>query len=352
LWAGATDFDLWRQYGYKVETKQIPFITDSETMGKPYAILELIVAASDINSGNISVIGNEFYQPGDIVYIASRNLLYYVVNVTHRFDYSGGNFSTDLSLKYGRPPGVYLPSPMDILGQQALGTADSKFITYRTARSDDNYIPLSPESTLIIPKSIMDGSSTSKEIDLLSFGTNNLRFTQMMSQLSTGFLSGERYLLIRGFAKNKNNSSEIEKINNSLSVIRSIFQNPIQVVKSTNDIINFSSTKYVSQQMSLPNSRLAPSIPGDKIIEQISYLEKSSTDQTTIKCLDRKLDSIINSRGINIQSNNESGSIEDIFPKDGPRQRSWVDIRDRLFDFSENFTIVEIGIITIPAKIR
>jgi hypothetical protein len=340
-------------------------------MGKPYAILELLLASAEVNSGSISVIGNEFYQPGDTVYIPSKNMVYYVNSISHSFSYSSGDFNTTLSLKYGRPPGAYLPSPMDIFGQQSLGRADTPFLTYRSARSDDNYIPLSPECVLNIPQNILDGSSTRKEVDLLSHRDNNSRFTQMMSQLSTGYLSGERYLLLRAFIRDENDEENKEYANKALKVVRSIFQNPIQVVSSgisniSNLNVNLSgifsnnpadislSDNYTSQQMALPNSRVAYPIPSEKIIEQISAINKDNNEGYSsgeIVCLDRKLIGIINS-DLNIGTNGTSESIYDIFPKDGPRQKSWIDIRDNLERWlSREYAIIEVGVITIPAKI-
>lgn len=378
LWAGATDFDLWRQYGYKVESLNIPFITDSETMGKPFAVLELILAGAEVNSGNLTIIGNEFYQAGDTVYIPSKNLLYYITSVSHNFSYSSADFTTNLSIKYGRPPGVYLPNPMDIFGQQTLGKSDSTFLTYRSSRSDDNYIPLSPECTLLIPSIISGGESSSPGIDLLSYGNNNPRFTEMMSQLSTGYLSGERYLLLRAFIKEENDEEGSQYAARALSAVRSIFENPIQVTSSNlNNISNLSinlsgslgslgnkvgltgngvgasiTDRYTSQPMSLPNSRIAYPIPSEKIIEQISVInKKKDTNVGKILCLDRKLFGALNSQ-VNLGVNGSSSSIYDIFPKDGPRQRSWIDIRDRLDDWlSKYHNIIEVGVITIPAKI-
>jgi len=298
-------------------------------------------------------------------------MVYYVNSISHSFSYSSGDFNTTLSLKYGRPPGVYLPSPMDIFGQQSLGRADTPFLTYRSARSDDNYIPLSPECVLNIPQNILDGSSTRKEVDLLSHRDNNSRFTQMMSQLSTGYLSGERYLLLRAFIRDENDEENKEYANKALKVVRSIFQNPIQVVSSgisniSNLNVNLSgifsnnpadislSDNYTSQQMALPNSRVAYPIPSEKIIEQISAINKDNNEGYSsgeIVCLDRKLIGIINS-DLNIGTNGTSESIYDIFPKDGPRQKSWIDIRDNLERWlSREYAIIEVGVITIPAKI-
>lgn len=370
LWAGATDFDLWRQYGYKVETLNIPFITDSETMGRPFAILELIISASEVNSANLSVIGNEFYQVGDTVYIPSKNLLYYVYEVSHSFNYSSNDFSTRLSLKYGRPPGVYLPSPMDIFGQQVLGSESKTDLIYRSTRFDDNYIPLSPECLLIMPSSVASGESSNPEIDLLSYRDNNSRFTEMMSQLSTGYLSGDRYLLLRAFVRNKDDEDNITHAKNSLSAVRSIFQNPIQVTATnifnfsnlniepsnlfnTNDDFISTSNKYSSQRMSLPNSRIAPNISSDKIIEQISFINKDDESRSSgeISCLNRTIIGALNAE-VNLGTNGSSDSIYDIFPKDGPRQKSWIDIRENYERWiSKEYTVIEIGVITIPAKI-
>jgi len=323
-------------------------------MGKPYAIIELIVAGADINSGSINIIGNEFYQPGDMVYIASKNMLYYVTNVSHNFSYSSGDFTTNLTLKYGRAPGIYLPSPMDIFGQQELGKESPQFLTYRTARSDDNYIPLAPESTLVVPRSIVKNTSSNPVIDLLSFQNNNLRFTQMMSQLSTGAIAGDKYLLIRAFAKDEYDDNGIDIAKRSLDIIRSIFQNPIQVINAPTDVIKLDGIRYSTQTMSLPNSRIAPSIPGDKIIEQISYLKKPNNEENStgiIKCLNQELSGIINS-SLDLGVNGTSSSLHNIFPKDGPRQRSWVDIRDNIMELFESFAIVEVGIINMSSKIR
>ena len=37
-WAGATDFDLWRQYGYKDTSMELPFVSDSEGQARPYCL--------------------------------------------------------------------------------------------------------------------------------------------------------------------------------------------------------------------------------------------------------------------------------------------------------------------------
>ena len=116
------------------------------------------------------------------------------------------------------------------------------------------------------------------------------------------------------------------------------------------------SNKYVSQPMSLPNSRVAYPVPAEKIIEQISAIDKTdgrNGDYTIgqISCLDRKIIGALNAQ-IDLGTNGSSDSIYDIFPKDGPRQKSWLDIRDNLDRWlTEYHNIIEVGVITIPAKI-
>jgi hypothetical protein len=345
LWAGATDFDLWRQYGYKTKSINIPFITDAETMGKPYAILELILQNAEVNSGTLSVIGNEFYQPGDTVYIPSKNLLYYIASVNHSFSYASQSFSTSLQLKMGRPPGIYIPNPMDILGQSVLGAIETPTLVYRTSQSDDNYRPLTPESSLKIPDCVYDNSCGNNQLTkILSYQENNSRFTSMMSYLSTGVLSSGYFLLLRAFVRSQDDNSAITKANNSLEAISGLFQNPVQYVD--NGISN------QTQQMRLPN--LKPSVPinKEKIIQQISFInkEEGSSDANQIKCMDSKLYALINSSKQGLSDPTSSG-YDALFPKDGPRQTTWLSLRDnfrRVLDSNGLLDVIEVGIIYIP----
>jgi hypothetical protein len=121
LWAGATDFDLWRQYGYGVEgSVSRPYLKDAETQCAPYAVMLLSRQRKNAVRGSVTVYGNEYYQLGDVVYINSRDMLYYVTNISHSFSYEGGTFTTTLSLEYGHSLGEYIPSPIDIVGKGML----------------------------------------------------------------------------------------------------------------------------------------------------------------------------------------------------------------------------------------
>jgi hypothetical protein len=122
--AYGVDFDLWRQYGWRGEKPfDKPFFWSADKQCAPYAIMLLSRQRKNVVTGTVTVFGNEFYQLGDVVYVAHRQLLYYVQKVTHSFTYNG-KFETTLKLTYGHPPGEYIPTPLDVIGK--LSTSRSK----------------------------------------------------------------------------------------------------------------------------------------------------------------------------------------------------------------------------------
>lgn len=121
LWAGVTDFDIWRQYGYKpLGVFNKPFLKDAKSQCAPFALFLLARARRDIVRGRVVLYGNEYYQLGDVVYINSRSMLYYVHDVKHDFSYDGGSFKTTLELRYGHPLGEYIPTPLDAIGKSII----------------------------------------------------------------------------------------------------------------------------------------------------------------------------------------------------------------------------------------
>jgi hypothetical protein len=115
--AYAVDYDLWYMYGFRASnTIEIPFFSDPDSQCAPYAYSLLLKARENILIGSVEVNGyNEFYQPGDVVYIEDRNLLFYVKNVSHNLSY--GNVTTTLTLTYGHSPGEYIPNMLDVVGK-------------------------------------------------------------------------------------------------------------------------------------------------------------------------------------------------------------------------------------------
>jgi hypothetical protein len=77
LWAGATDFDLWRQYGYNADGGvSRPYFSDAETQCAPYALSLLNKNRRNIIQGSITIIGNEYYRLGDVVYLNTQDMLF------------------------------------------------------------------------------------------------------------------------------------------------------------------------------------------------------------------------------------------------------------------------------------
>ena len=100
--AYAVDYDMWYQYGFRApKSIEAPFFNDRNIQCAPYAVAALLEARENILQGSVGIVGyNEYYQPGDVVYIEDRNLLFYVKAVSHSFSY--GSLSTTLELNYGR----------------------------------------------------------------------------------------------------------------------------------------------------------------------------------------------------------------------------------------------------------
>lgn len=125
FWAGAVDYDSWRRFGLKTNSQQIfrADFTSSENQCAPYAVFKLQEQRAKINTAELTVMGNEFYQVGDVVYLSMNNMLYYVVSVNHSFEYGSGKFQTSLSLEYGRALGEYIPTSLDIIGKGVIAEA-------------------------------------------------------------------------------------------------------------------------------------------------------------------------------------------------------------------------------------
>jgi hypothetical protein len=114
--AEAVDYDMWRMYGYRSGSPiQVPYFRDAKKHCAPYAIMKLNMQRKDLQNGTITIVGNEFMQIGDVVFIEPKNKLFYIQDVQQR--YSFGSFTTTLTLKYGHVAGEYIPVPYDIIGK-------------------------------------------------------------------------------------------------------------------------------------------------------------------------------------------------------------------------------------------
>lgn len=113
----AVDYDMWRQYGFKQQASvKVPFLSDPQSQCGPYASMLLSRNRKNILRGTITISGNEFMQPGEVVFLEDRGLLFYVTAVKHSFGFAQ-SFTTSLDLSYGHTPGEYIPTVMDFIGK-------------------------------------------------------------------------------------------------------------------------------------------------------------------------------------------------------------------------------------------
>lgn len=115
--AYAVDYDLWRMYGLKdTQAVTVPFFSDPDTQCAPYAVSLLNRERGKIFTGTAALVGNEFQQPGEVVYFEPRNILFYVQSVSHNFTY-GNVFKTTINMSHGHGLGEYIPTSFDVIGK-------------------------------------------------------------------------------------------------------------------------------------------------------------------------------------------------------------------------------------------
>lgn len=250
--AAAVDYDMWRMYGMKPSTSvNAPFLHNPETQCAPYAAALLSRARKNILQADVSLAGNEYMQPGEVVFVEERGLLYYVQSVSHSFTY-GGSFTTNLKLIYGHPPGEYITTPFDVVGKMLYINRDNTdIINYRqqSAFNDNSLgcLVYEPGNNLLSDpqKALFEGSS----------GAHNERVVQSILETTA-------FTLKSNFAKGTNTKASIEirvYYNSSVGSANSNLMDAANTVAdilkgtispSTGDILN-SLTQVVSQDQDL-----------------------------------------------------------------------------------------------------
>lgn len=136
--AVAVDYDAWRNYGFKNQHSiTVPFLSDPNSQCAPYASMILSRNRKNILRGTVVISGNEYQQPGEVVYLEDRGLLFYVTSVRHSFSFGGG-FTTALDLAYGHTPGEYIPTTMDVIGKMIYNNRDIAGYTIQRQSSSSN----------------------------------------------------------------------------------------------------------------------------------------------------------------------------------------------------------------------
>lgn len=213
LWAGGTDFDLWRQYGWRSQGAiNKPFFTDAELQCAPYALMLLSRNRRNTVRGTITLAGNEYYQLGDVIYLNSRDMLYYVTGVRHSFSYDGnGTFTTSLDLRYGHPLGDYIATPLDVIGKNLI--ENQRLFNYRiTSRETASRASGVSIGTVVFPNSTSeDISAIRKELLIGGFGASNLKALKnaLLKAHATIRNEGLSKVEIRGFVRNESDSNRV-----------------------------------------------------------------------------------------------------------------------------------------------
>jgi hypothetical protein len=181
--AMAIDYDMWRNYGYRESPPiNVPFLSDPVSQCGPYAAILLSRNRKNVIRGSVTVAGNEYMQPGEVVYLQDRGMLFYVESVRHSFTYNG-TFTTTLELTYGHTPGDYIPTVMDVIGKLIYANKDIASLTVQRQESSSNDVSMGAlirDPNGNHPQPINDGDPNSPPTTTANFNTqiiNNILYT-------------------------------------------------------------------------------------------------------------------------------------------------------------------------------
>lgn len=291
--AWAVDFDLWRMYGFKTaQPVPAPFLSNPDTQCAPYAVFLLNKARKEIFQGEITIVGNEFIQPGEVYYIEDRDLLFYADKVSHSYSY-GGSFTTQISLKYGHNPGEYIPTILDIVGK-GLYTNKHQADLVRNNRHGNSY----PDGDIPITSVVFDDTVGTSIENLVSgsYGDANRQALGTVLAAATGLLTPSKFgktpvIELRTYFNSKTGSSANSNLSSLASSILSWIKNPTKTVISSNSAvvpdnnapINFAVPPIVISSVDLADSNKSPSASAFNKAREItatSGLGANATDTT------------------------------------------------------------------------
>jgi hypothetical protein len=185
----AIDYDMWRNYGFKqAYIVNVPFMSDPVSQLGPYAAMLLSRGRYQVLAGSLTISGNEYQQPGEVIYLEDRNLLFYVTSVSHSFD-EGANFTTTMELSYGHSIGEYIPTVMDTIGKIIYKNQEiSDLIIHRQTSSANEeslgVIQLAPQNPGV--QTVNSGAESSQ---------SNNSVTSTNTQVYTNIIYTSKYLI-------------------------------------------------------------------------------------------------------------------------------------------------------------
>lgn len=322
LWAGAVDYDLWRMYGFKTrDDMKVPFLSDPETQLKPYAVFQLLKERQKVMKGSVSIIGNEYYQLGDVIYLADRDMLFYVTGVSHTFG-EGDDFSTTLTLEYGRPPGEYIPTPLDVIGKVLLKqNTSSTTLTKRQLNPDTFYYPLRPTPVLYL-NSIKNGENNNLE-KMLRTDSNQGRLINALMNANIALQRPNTVLIVSGFKTGSQNDDDVQA---RIDVVAEWFKTP-QIISSG---IEGKTVIQFTEYNAIPASKIETKILDSTLKNQDSD-KKSDPDPNDVVASDQTIINTINDSNVELGIKN---ACQEVFAL----------IRDRNNVVDEMPFIIQIGI--------
>lgn len=261
--AVAIDYDAWRNYGFKNQSAiRVPFLSDPNSQCAPYASMILSRNRKNILRGSITITGNEFMQPGEVIFLEHRQLLFYVTAVRHNFNF-GSSFTTTLDISYGHTPGEYIPTTLDIIGKMIYNNRDvAGYAIQRQASSgnDSNLgvVQMDPNASTIV-------SSTN---------SNSNSFTAFNSQTLNNILYTAAYTVNANNTKGNNVLANVElrlyhdgsaPVNSNLTTFATNVKNILTgktddtTDKIVNQVFPEASVKIVNVNIDDINDRKSPS---------------------------------------------------------------------------------------------
>lgn len=129
------------KYGQRFFTASNPIINtkdrrDQSIIAYAKSLLQRLLAGK--YQGQVTITGRPEINQGMPVYIPLVNRIYYAESIDHNFNF-GGQFTTTLSLSYGRKPWEYLPELMSFSANDEVYMTDAAlFRDYTILTSEDN----------------------------------------------------------------------------------------------------------------------------------------------------------------------------------------------------------------------
>lgn len=282
--AAAVDYDTWRNYGFRGQAPiNVPFLSDPNSQCAPYASMILSRARRNILRGTVTISGNEYMQPGEVVFLQDRNMLFYVSSVKHSFTY-GDSFTTTLELTYGHAPGEYIPTTLDVIGKLIYNNRDiSSYVVQRqSSASNDSNIG-------IVQKN--DGKSTPLDTSNKSVDSLN----QFNDKTISNILYTSAYIINANKTKGNTIKAQVE--------LRLYYDSKNTVDADLKDFANKVRTRLVSNGSELvqpiTNTTGVPSnpklSPEDVVIVEINMDDENDVRSPSQKAIDACRNKMANS---------------------------------------------------------